>query len=251
MPWKINDTGSIEVQSGNPVWVHEDGTEGVIQGNVITKLNSEAKGHRERAEKAEATLKTFEGLDVEAARAAIDKVSKFDQKQLFDSAGVEAVKADLSKQFQAQLAEKDAAYAKLQGTLDSTKLEVAINGSQYVRELTSLPSEAAVAFVQKFVRVENGEVVVIGADGQPIASKKSIGQLASVDEGIATLLEGREDRDKYLRAPTTGGSGAGHGAGRTANGTQTYTRAQFETMNAHQRKDVAKQISEGKVTVVD
>lgn len=60
-----------EVQDGKPVYVEDDGKEiafdAVGTRAAITRLNGEAKQHRERAEKAEKIAKDFEGIEDPAA----------------------------------------------------------------------------------------------------------------------------------------------------------------------------------------
>lgn len=71
MKLKLDENGNAVLQDGKPVYVHDDGKEVAFDapGTVatITRLNSEAKGHRERAENAEKAVKAFEGIDDPAA----------------------------------------------------------------------------------------------------------------------------------------------------------------------------------------
>ena len=70
--WKTDADGKIETDSsGNPLYVDDDGNTTPVKFETAVQLRGEAKSHRERAERAEAELKKFEGLDPEAARAAI------------------------------------------------------------------------------------------------------------------------------------------------------------------------------------
>ncbi len=55
--WKLDADGKLELKDGNPVFVDSAGKELVIDQNTISRLNGEARGHREGKEAAEAKLK--------------------------------------------------------------------------------------------------------------------------------------------------------------------------------------------------
>ena len=122
MKLKLDDQGHAVLQDGMPVYVYEDGKEVPFDApaamSKIGELNKENKGHRERAEKAETSLKVFEGLDPETARKALETVKNLDDKKLIDAGKVDEIKAEVTaawkmqleeqtKGFQAKLDEKD------------------------------------------------------------------------------------------------------------------------------------------------
>ncbi|WVM87992.1 hypothetical protein UMZ34_16740 [Halopseudomonas pachastrellae] len=85
MKLKLDENGNAVLQDGKPVYVHDDGKEVAFDaaGTVatITRLNAEAKTHREGKEAAEKALKAFEGIsDPAAAIKALETVSNLDQK---------------------------------------------------------------------------------------------------------------------------------------------------------------------------
>ena len=99
MKLKLDENGQVVVTDGKPVYVQDDGKEvafdaaGTLQ--TISRLNGEAKSHRERAETAEMTLKTFEGIDDPAAAlAALDTVKNLADKTLVDAGEVEKVRTE-------------------------------------------------------------------------------------------------------------------------------------------------------------
>ena len=67
MKLKLDENGHVVVQDGKPVYVHDDGKEVAFDAlqtvATITRLNGEAKTHREAKEQFEAQAKAFEGLD--------------------------------------------------------------------------------------------------------------------------------------------------------------------------------------------
>ena len=84
MKLKLDDQGHAVLQDGKPVYVKEDGTEVAFDAlgttQAITRLNAEAKSHRERAETAEKSLKGFEGItDPAKALEALVAIAQLDQ----------------------------------------------------------------------------------------------------------------------------------------------------------------------------
>ena len=71
MKLKLDEAGHAVLQDGKPIYIHDDGKEVPFDaaGTVatITRINGEAKSHRERAEAATTALKAFEGITDPAA----------------------------------------------------------------------------------------------------------------------------------------------------------------------------------------
>ena len=101
MPFKYDANGNIVVQEVGgaklPVFVHGDGREAPFDADAtaatISRLNGEAKTHREAKEAAEARLKAFEGIDDgEAARKALETVKNLSTGDLKTAAQVQEIK---------------------------------------------------------------------------------------------------------------------------------------------------------------
>jgi len=127
MKLKLNEQGFAVVQEGKPVYVHDDGKEvafdapGTVQ--TISRLNAEAKNHRERAEAAEKSLKAFEGItDPAAAIKALETIANLDHKKLVDAGEVEKIKAEINKAFEGKLTEANSTIKTLQDQLYSEKI---------------------------------------------------------------------------------------------------------------------------------
>src|SRR3977135_2396170 len=108
MKLKLDDKGAVVVQDDKPVYIADDGKEIVFDYPAtlatISRLNGEAKGHRERAEAAEAKAKTFEGIEDPAkALEALNIVENLDRKKLIDAGKVDEIKAEAKKAFDEQL----------------------------------------------------------------------------------------------------------------------------------------------------
>src|SRR5699024_6832872 len=84
---------------------------------AITRLNGEAMGHRERADKAEKAIKAFEGIDPAAAAQALDTDAKLDQKKLIDVGEVDKVRQEITANWQGKLTEAEKREQALQQQL--------------------------------------------------------------------------------------------------------------------------------------
>lgn len=247
--WKLDENGNIVLQDGQPVYVKEDGSETTIDGNTISRLNAESKGHRERAEKAENALKPFEGIDPVKAREALDLTAKIDQKTLIDAGKVDEVRNQITQQFTQQLGEKDATIATLTSKVDNMTLEGAFAKSKFIAERIAVPAEMFQATFQKNFKVEDGKIVPIGPDGNTILSKKRMGETADVDEAFEILVESYPHKESILKAPSQNGTGGGNG-GQRGNG-RYMSRADFDALSPGERANTAASAAKGEVTIGD
>lgn len=246
MKLKLDDKGNVVVQDGKPVYVHDDGKEVAFDapGTVatITRLNSEAKGHRERAEAAEAKLKPFEGIeDAEAARKAIELVKNIDEGKLLSAGKVEEIKAAAKKAAEEQVAAANKAHAdelaktkterdKLQGDLYSEKIGGSFTRSKLITEKFAIPADLVQARFGQAFKVEDGKIVAYDAAGNKIFSRARPGDLADFDEALETLVDQYPYKDQILKGSGASGGGAS-GGGKGAGGGKTMTRAAFDALD--------------------
>ena len=94
MPWKMREDGTIELENGNPVYVHADGkevpfdAEGALKS--IGKLSSEMKMTKKQHQEAAEKLALYSAIeDPEAAVKAMDIVKNLDAKKLVDAGQIE------------------------------------------------------------------------------------------------------------------------------------------------------------------
>jgi hypothetical protein len=145
--WKMDGDKLALDSDGNPIFVGNDGREMSVKGDTITGLQGQVTRHREAKESAETKLAKFDGItDVDAAKKAIDTVSRLDAKTLIDAGKVDEVKAQITQQFQEQLTERDLALAKANSTLDTMRLDSAFSASEFMRDRISVPPEMLRAF---------------------------------------------------------------------------------------------------------
>ena len=222
MKLKLDENGNAVLQDGKPVYVHDDGKEVAFDapGTVatITRLNSEAKGHRERADNAEKAVKAFEGIDdPAAAKKALATVANLDAKTLVDAGEIEKVKAEISKAFQLQLDEVTGKAQTFEQQLYAEKIGGSFSRSKFIADKLAVPADMVQATFGQNLKVEDGKVVAYDAQGQKIFSRARPGELADFDEAIETLVSQYPHRDHILKSSGANGGGAQNGGGNNQN----------------------------------
>jgi len=236
---KLDDQGHVVVSDGKPVYVHDDGKEIPFDASgtlaTIARLNGEAKGHRERAEKAEADLKVFEGIEPSAARKALETVGKLDAKALIDAGEVDKVRAEAKKAFDEQLQSVEAKYKpvvaerdQLSAKLISRTIAGAFSGSKFIADKLAVPTPMVQATFSNAFKVEGDSVVGYASDGSKIFSRERPGEVAGFDEALSMLVEASPFRDQILKG--TGANGGGATGSRSGVGGKTVNRQVFDTM---------------------
>lgn len=253
MKLKLDDKGNVVVQDGKPVYVTDDGKDIAFDapGTVatISRLNGEAKTHRERAEKAEGDLKTFtakfEGItDPEAAKKALSTIKNLDDKKLVDAGEVEKVKAEAIKavraEFEPVVKERDT----LQGQLNSHLIGGAFSRSKFIADKFAAPGPAGVEIAQAMfgsrLKVEDGKVVGYDASGNKLYSRARPGELADADEAIELLVDAHPHKAHFLKGAGGSGAGAGGNGGGQGGGGKTMTRAAFDALDPSAKAAAAK-----------
>lgn len=209
---EIDGKTYAEVVDNKPVYLHDDGKEVAHDAAqtvaTISRLNGEAKTNRERYEKAESALKTFEGIeDPAAAKKALETLKNFDDKKLVDAGEVEKVKAEAIKAVEDKYApivqERDA----FQSQLHSELIGGGFARSKFIQDNIAVPVDMIQATFGQSFKIEEGKVVAYGADGQKIYSRARPGEVANFDEALETLVDGYQHKDSILK----GGQGSGGG----------------------------------------
>jgi hypothetical protein len=248
--WKVDDNGVVVLRDGNPVYVQSDGSEGTIDPSVISRLNAEAKNHRTRAEKAEAALKIFEGLDPEIARKAVETVSKIDAKALIDAGEVDKVRSEVAASYTTQIQERDKSIEGLNGRINQMTLEGGFSRSKFIQDRVAVPAEMFQATFASHFKVEDGVVIPYAKDGNKIYSKRNIGQVADMDEALELIVEQYPHRDSILKAATGGGTGNTGGGGQRG-GSRTVNRTEFDALPPAKQAEMAALARTGEVSIVD
>lgn len=251
MPFKYDADGHIVTQEVNgqklPVFINAGGAETPFDGDstvaTISRLNGEAKSHRERAETAESSLKTFEGItDPAAAIKALNTVKNLDDKKLVDAGEVEKVKAEAIKSVE----EKYAPIVKKAGDLESQLNTHLVGGafarSKFIAEKFAAEGPAGVEIAQALFanrfKVEEGKVVAYDAQGGKIYSRTRHGELADAEEAIEIMVDAYPHKAHILKGSGASGGGAS-GGGSGNGGKKTITRAQFTALSPAERAAAA------------
>jgi len=247
------------------VFVHADGKESPFDGDgtigTITRLNGEAKSHREAKEAAETRVKLFEGIDdAEAARKALETVKNIKDGDLIQAGKVEEIKAAAkraaeeqveaaNKQFVAELAKTKTERDALQNQLYDEKIGGSFDRSKFIADKLAIPGDIAKAAFGRAFKIEDGKMVAYDATGNKIFSRTRIGELANFDEALETLVESYPHRDQIMKGSGASGSGASGGAG--SGGKKAYSRAEFNTFDPAKQAQVAADVRGGKATLND
>jgi len=255
MKLKLDANGNVVVSDGKPVFIADDGKEIAfdVVGTqaTISRLNGEAKSHRERAESAEKSLKAFEGIaDPVAAIKALDTVSNLDAKKLIDAGEVEKVKGEITKAFEAKLTEATTKAQTLEQALYGEKVGGSFARSKLIAEKLAIPADMVQARFGQSFKIEDGKTVAYDQSGNKIFSRSRPGELADFDEALETLIEQYPYREHILKSSGASGSGA-HGSGQGSGGKQSIKRSQFEGMAPHEQAAFAKSVREGKAVLTD
>jgi hypothetical protein len=249
----LDENGNVVVRNGKPVYVQDDGKEvefdaaGTI--NTITRLNNEAKTHREGKEAEAAARKTleeqikvFEGLNPEEAKKALAKLKTIDEGKLIDSGKVDEVRAAAVKEYEAriqamtgthtsELEKMKAANEALSNHLNNEIIGGSFSRSKVIQEKLAIPADLVQAKFGNAFKVVDGKLVAVGADGNTMYSRARPGEMADFDEALEMLVDQYPNRDRILKSSGASGSGASGGSGNGGNGGKnSITRAQFDQM---------------------
>lgn len=217
MKLKLDASGNVVVQDGKPVYTKDDGTDVAFDAvgttQAITRLNGEAMGHRERADKAEKAIKAFEGIDPAAAAQALDTVAKLDQKKLIDAGEVDKVRQEITANWQGKLTEAEKREQALQQQLHGELIGGNFARSKVVAEKLAIPADLVQAAFGSAFKVEDGRVVAYDKQGQKIYSASNPSELAGFDEALDSLVNAYPNKDQILRGSGASGSGASGSSG--------------------------------------
>ncbi len=166
MKLKLDENGHVVVQDGKPVYVHDDGKEVAFDAPqtvaTITRLNGEAKTHREAKEQFEAQVKAFEGLDPVKVKEALGIVQNLDAKKLVDAGEVDKVKAEitdaLKKTYEPQIQQLTTERDAVQQQLHSELIGGGFARSKYIQDNIAVPADMIQAQFGKSFKIEEGKV---------------------------------------------------------------------------------------------
>lgn len=234
MKLKLDESGHVVVQDGKPVYVMEDGREvphdAAATVATIGRLNGEAKAHREAKEAAEGKLKSFEGIeDGAAALAALATVKNIKEGELITAGKVQEIKdaAAKSARESVEAATRTAAEEKRVLTEQNAQLTQNLNNylignsfasSKYITEKLAIPADIAQKVFSDRLKVENGKLIPLDGNGNPLFSAVRHGEHADFEEAIEVYVSQYPNKDQILKS--SGGNGGGAGDSKNNNSNQ-------------------------------
>jgi hypothetical protein len=239
---ELNGVTYGELQDGKPLFVHDDGKTIAFDAPgtlaTISRLNAEAKGHREEKEALATKMKAFEGIDDPAkALKALETVKNLDDKTLIDAGQVEKVKQEARAAFDEQLKAIEKTYEPIVAERDKYKSDFfnevvggAFSRSKFIADKLAIPGDLAQAKFGSNFLIEDGKVVGKNAAGERIFSRTRPGEIATFDEALESLIEDYPHRDTILKGIGASGGGAG-GSTRMVGGKKTMLRSQFDALD--------------------
>ncbi len=235
MKLKLDENGNVVLVDGKPVYIHDDGKEIPFDAAqtvaTISRLNGEAKGHRERAEAAEAKLKGFDGIeDADSARKALDVIKNLDAKKLVDAGEVEKVRAEAIKAVEDKYSPIVKERDRLQASLVAEKIGGSFARSKMIAEKLAIPADLVQARFGDQFKLEGDNVVAYDKSGNKLYSRAKPGEIANFDEALEIILDQYPHRDSILKSSGASGSGAQGGNPQGAAGSKSLPRSQFEAM---------------------
>jgi hypothetical protein len=252
--WKKDADGKLVLDGdGNPIFVNAANVEQSVKGDTIATLQSEAKGHRTRAEKAEGDLakfKTPDGklLDPEIAVKAVETVGKIDAKKLIDAGEVDKLTDQIKAGFTQQITEKDNALTEARNTINGMKIDGVFKGSEFIAERVAMPRDFFEAAMRSNFKVEDdGKIGAYDRSGNRLMSKKNAGEFADPSEALELLVDMHPQKDTILKANSAGGSGNNGGGGSRGAG-RTMKRSDFEALAPADQAAIA---TKGETAIVD
>lgn len=241
MKLKLDESGHVVVKDGNPVYVHDDGKELPLDAKAtlatISRLNGEAKSHRESKETAEEKLKAYKDIDPQAALKALETVGKLSDKKLIDAGEVDKVRGEAKKAFDDQLKEMYEPIVKERDTLKAALVSEKVGGSfarsKLIAEKLTIPSDMVQARFGEAFKLEGDKVVAYDKTGNKLFSRAKPGEVADFDEALEILIDAYPYRDNIMKGTGAHGGGAG-GAGNGHAG-KSLPRPAFEALDANAR----------------
>jgi hypothetical protein len=207
---------------------------------TISRLNGEAKTHRERAEAAEKVAKAFEGItDAEAARKALATVANLDAKKLIDAGEVDKIRAEAIKAVEDKYAPIVSERDSLQKSLVDEKVGGSFARSKMIADKLAIPADLVQARFGEAFKVEGNDVVAYDKSGNKLFSRSNPGEVAKFDEALEILIDQYPYRDSILKSTGASGGGAQGGSGGGSGG-KTITRAAYDALPPHQQAQTAR-----------
>lgn len=265
MPWKVREDGTIEIENGNPVYIHPDGKETPFDADgamkTINKYRLDSKATDKQIREYKEKIDSYSQIqDIDSALKALEIVKNLDDKKLVDANQVEILKNEMARTYtekegilRNQWSQKENEYQneikKKEDSIYSLMLNGKFASSPFVREKTVIPPDIAATFFGKNFKVEGegSDIKIVGyLNGERIASREKFGEAADFEEALEAIVSSYPHKDTILRS----GGGMG-GSGSTGN-TKTIQPKATQFISPDDKKsfgDNLERIAKGEVRV--
>lgn len=246
MPFKVDANGAIVIDAEKklPIFINAEGVEAPFDADTtvanIGRLNGEAKANRIAKEAAEAALKPFKDAgitDAAAAATAMQTMANINSGDLTTAAKVQEIRDAATRTANEAVANATRAAEEKQRTLTDANAKLtqdlnnhiiggSFSGSKFIADKLAIPADIAQTFFGSRFKVDDGKLVPMDAQGNPIFSATRHGEHADFDEAIQVMVGGYANKDMILKGSGASGGGASGGGGAAA-GKKEMGRAQF------------------------
>lgn len=218
MKLKLDDSGSVVVSDGKPVYIFDNGKEVAFDAKSTTdkiqNLTREVDTLKTSNAELTASAEIFKDLDIGQVHKDREIVQNLSDKKLIDAGESERVKAQMAEVFNSEKGIlKDAVTAK-DAVINDLMIGSRFAESAFLRDNVILPSDMCRDSFGKNFKIENvsGKPAVVGYIGEnKIYSQTNAGELAGFEESIQVIVGNYAMKDRILKSSDKGGSGAGAG----------------------------------------
>lgn len=239
MKLKRDGEGHVIVNDNDmPIYVDDDGKDHAYDAPALRKkldsVNESVTDLRKSNEELSATAKSFEGLDADAARRALDMVSKLDQKKLIDAGEVDRVRKEVADSYQAKVDEAVKQAESLQSNLHEAMVGNAFASSKFIADRAAVPGDVIRSMFGGRFAVEDGRIVASNEHGEVIRDPDNAGEPAGFDVALQQMVDNYPHKDSIIKSEAKGGMGSnGHPSGASTGdfgGDKSSRRAAIESI---------------------
>lgn len=256
---KLSADGVAVLQDGKPVFVDtEKGNEIALDANEVFNkyhaLGEENKQWRLKHKEAEATLKQFEGFDLETVKANMDAVEKLKQVDMAKSGEFDKLKAEFQALADKRLNESTQSYENklravgekaqnLEARLTKNTIRNHFLNSAFIKDNVAVPPDMIeAAFGGRFKVTEDDRVIALGEDGSPMLSERKLTEIADFEEALELMVKKYPHKDAILKSKQSSGGGMNQGGRGIANTPEAQALANDKTSPA-ERLNAARKVA--------
>lgn len=235
---KLDAEGKPVVDAnGLPIFIKADGSETAFdaekQFENVGRLMGESRTHREAAEAATAKVQQFEGVDITAAKKALETVKAFDGKTAIAAGELERQRAEAAATVEEKYKPLVEKQTLLETQLQNVTVGNAFSNSKFIAEKIAehVPRDMVQATFGRNFEMKDGQIVA-KHNGNPVYSPADPSKLATFDEALEVMVNSYANKAQILKGIGAGGSGSGGGGGIPGllNGKTQIKRTAFEAL---------------------